>query len=95
MRRSAIGVFNGNWKHAWKRDAELTSDRRRFIIEQNQLNFGDALDELKAVDPQWEAWFDDDENIPPYIHWLDTHAINVLCQRMRAREEKVIDEKET
>lgn len=89
-RRSAVGVFNGNWKNYWKRDLEDTSDRQEFIVEQNKLSFGDALVGLKLVDPAgWEAWFDDDNNIPPVIYWSDSHLIKDLCQRLRTRAETV------
>lgn len=93
MKRSAIGVFNGNWKNKWRRELEdIQTDRREFIKQENQLNFGDALDELKRVDPNWEAWFDNDENIPQYIFWLDTPLIEQLCERMNQRAIRVAQE---
>jgi len=84
-KRYAIGVFNGNWKNKWKRELEDTSSRRAYIIENNKETFGDALQDLKAVDPDWEAWFDNDDNIPPFILWTDTEEINELCKRMTER----------
>ena len=94
MRRGAIGVFNGNWKNKWKRELEATeTDWREFIVNDNKLNFGDALGELKRVDPHWEAWFDDDENIPPFIPWLDTPLIEQLCERMNQRAIRVAQER--
>ena len=84
-RGGPIGIFNGNWKHQWKRDLEDEQDRRAFIIENNKLNFGDALQVLKHHDKGWEAWFDDDENIPPIIHWVETDEVRELCRRMVER----------
>jgi hypothetical protein len=93
MKRSAIGVLNGNWKNKWRRELiDAETDRREFIKQENQLNFGDALGELKRVDPNWEAWFDDDENIPPFITWLDSALIEQLCERMNQRAIKVTQE---
>lgn len=85
MRRQAVGVLNGNWRTRWKDELEEPTDRRVFIKEQNQLEFGDALQELKAADPDWERWFDDDDNIPAIIYWLDTEAVQKMCQRMKMR----------
>ena len=85
-RRSAIGVFNGNWKHKWRRQLEDTSDRRVFIIQTNQEKLGDALSVLKAADPLgWEVWYDDDANIPEFILWTDSKSIGDLCYRMLER----------
>lgn len=82
-RRSPIGVFNGNWKNRWRRYLEETSDRRVFIIETNKDKFSDALAVLKAADPLgWEAWYDDDANIPESILWTDSKLIGDLCFRM-------------
>ena len=90
-RRSAIGVFNGNWKNRWKRDLDYWDDQKVRIIEKNKLRFGDALDELKRANPDgWEAWFDDNENIPPVIYWSDELLISRLCQRMRERAGEVV-----
>lgn len=94
MKRGAIGVLNGNWKNKWRRELEdIQTDRREFIKQENQLNFGDALDELKRVDPNWEAWFDNDANIPPVIYWLDTAQIEQLCEGMNKRAISVAQER--
>lgn len=93
MRRGAVGVLNGNWKNKWRRELEDSqTDRREFIVNENKLNFGDALGQLKRVDPNWEAWFDDDKNIPQYILWLDTPLIEQLCERMNQRAIRVTQE---
>ena len=86
-RRSAIGIFNGNWKNRWRRDLEGDqSDRRVYIIEKNKEKFGDALACLKTQDPDgWEVWFDDDANIPPIIWWMDSALVDELCKRMEER----------
>lgn len=89
-KRSAIGIFNGNWKNRWRRVLEDTSDRRVFIIQANQDKFADALKVLKAADPSgWEIWYDDDANIPEYILWTDSKAISDLCFRMIERAKLV------
>lgn len=85
MKRSAIGVFNGNWKNKWKRELEGITARNTQIIENNKLDFGDALIALKQADPDWESWYDQDENIPPFIHWINTEEIKTLCKRMIER----------
>jgi hypothetical protein len=85
-RGGPVGVFNGNWRRKLREEMdELASDRKCFISENNKLNFGEALDTLKAADPAWETWFDDDANIPPYIHWTDSAEIESLCRRMTER----------
>lgn len=87
-----IGIFNGRWKLGSIRDRlAYQYNSRHFIVEQNKLDFGDALAELKQADPMWEAWFDDDDNIPPYISWLDTDKVNELCKRMIARAQEIIN----
>lgn len=84
-RGGPIGIFNGNWKNQWRRDLDDSQDRRTFIIESNQLDFGDALQVLKHHDKNWEVWFDDDANIPPIIYWSNTDDIQELCRRMIER----------
>ena len=88
-------MFNGNWKHRWRREFEDESDRRQFIIEQNKVDFGEALSALKAADPNWEAWYDDDANIPPYIRWLETQEVKRICQRMLERARQFRNENTT
>jgi hypothetical protein len=83
-RRYAVGVLNGNWKNRWRRDIDYWQDQQSRLIEKNKARFANALDELKQADPVgWEAWFDDDNNIPPTIYWSDEILIGTLCQRMR------------
>jgi hypothetical protein len=85
-RRSAVGVFNGNWKNRWRREWEeiqASEDRRVFIVENNKEKFAEALDVLKHADPDgWEKWFDDDANIPEYLEWTNSALISDLCSRM-------------
>ena len=83
-RRYSIGVLNGNWRNRWRDDLDFWHDQRARIIEKNKERFADALNELKRIDPAgWEAWFDDDGNIPPVIYWSDDKLIDRLCQRIR------------
>lgn len=84
-RGGPIGIFNGNWKHQWKRDLEEEEDRRVYIIRSNKEKFGAALDVLKFHDREWETWYDDDANIPPYISWLKSEEVDELCRRMIER----------
>ena len=47
-------------------------------IEKNQLDFGDALAELKNADPDgWEIWYDN--NMPDQIDWVDDEMVKGLC----------------
>lgn len=58
-------------------------------IEQAKLDFGDALADLKAADPDgWESWYDDDANVPQLIRWSDRAHVDEVIRRMseRARE---------
>lgn len=89
-RRYAVGVLNGNWKNKWRDDIDYWRDQRVRIIEKNKNRFADVLEELKRADPTgWEAWYDDDSNIPPVIYWSDDNAINLLCTRMKTRVQEV------
>lgn len=88
-RGGPIGVFNGNWKNRWRRELEDEQDRRVFIIEDNKRKFGEALSVLKFHVRDWETWYDDDANIPPYISWLDSDKVNELCVRMVERANNV------
>lgn len=82
-RRSAIGVFNGNWKSRWRVLREEEDDRRIFIIEKNKEKFGQALDVLISNDPHgWERWYDDDNNVPNYLKWTDTREIDSVIFRI-------------
>ena len=48
--------------------------------------FADALDDLKAIDPAgWEAWYDDDQNIPTQIHWGTCEPIIAKIQARTAQ----------
>jgi len=56
MTKRAIGIFNGNSRHAqYAREinAQIDSEREIFL-----LDFGDALNELKSLDSGWEEWYD-------------------------------------
>lgn len=54
-------------------------------IQRARLEFAQALEELKASDPAgWEAWYDDDANIPPVIHWGDPEQVAAILVAIRA-----------
>jgi hypothetical protein len=53
----------------------------------NRDAFDDVFDQLKAVDPDWEAFYDDDDNVPVEIYW-DDRALPVI-ERMKKRLEDV------
>ena len=63
----------------------LASAERRREIASAMLQFADTLNELKRIDPGWEAWYDDDRNIPPEIHWLDKEEIDGIIARINQR----------
>jgi hypothetical protein len=89
-RRYAVGVLNGNWKNKWKDDIDYWRDQRARIIEKNKNRFADVLEDLKRADPTgWEAWYDDDTNIPAVIYFSDETAINLLCDRIKQRAQEV------
>lgn len=70
-------------------------EERRRIIEKNKADFGNALDILKQADPDgWEAWYDDDANIPPLIRWTDRAQIDELIRRMLERAREVAQQEE-
>lgn len=58
-------------------------------IEQAQTDFEDALSVLKKADPDWENWYDDDANIPPYICWTDRGQVDELIRRILERARAV------
>lgn len=88
-KRSAVGVFNGNWRNRW-RDIQSDKGRGEFIKAHNEEKFADALSVLKKADPAgWEAWFDDDANIPNIIHFLNSESVAELCTRMIERANSI------
>ncbi len=50
-----------------------------------KLDFGDALTELKQEDPEWESWYDDNENIPEEICWESRSQVDDIIRRIRDR----------
>lgn len=58
---------------------------RRLAIEKAKEDFNAALANLAEVDPNWEEWYDDDENIPPIITWSNRAQIDELIRKMNER----------
>lgn len=92
---SLRGVYATSWniyamraalqrKHdSFEEAAELALKAQN--MKQNRFDFGDALDTLKAADPQWESWYDDDNNIPEQIKWSDRPLIDAIITRIHQR----------
>lgn len=61
---------------------------RRATVEKNKERFREAMEALMEADPDgWEAWYDDNDNIPPIIRWWDTGQINMIVERIQKRIE--------
>jgi len=61
---------------------------RRTTVEKNKQRFREAMEALMEADPDgWEAWYDDNDNIPPVIRWWDTVEINMIVERIQKRIE--------
>lgn len=55
-----------DWKADLNESQDAEAERRAALKDQ----FADALAKLKAADPQgWEAWYDDDQNVPNWNNW--------------------------
>jgi len=66
------------------------ADARAYLAAINERNthgnrnrFDELIAELEAIDPDFNAWYDDDKNIPQYICWSK-------CQYVLAGIEKRI-----
>jgi hypothetical protein len=46
---------------AWRENLREEQEKYKREIE---TKLGDLMDELRALDPDWEAWYDDDANVP-------------------------------
>lgn len=68
-----------------KQQRQQLYTQHRQVIEQAQVDFGSALDTLKGVDPNWEAWYDDDDNIPPVIVWGLRSQVDSIIAKISAR----------
>lgn len=58
-------------------------------VKQAKTDFTEALKKLAAVDPNWEAWYDDDANIPPLIHWSNREQMDEIIRRIEARVSEI------
>lgn len=66
---------------------EAAIEERRERIRKARAEFEAALDELKAADPDWEAWYDDNDNVPVVLRWAEPEIWDVIERiRRRARE---------
>ncbi len=55
-------------------------------MKENRLDFGDALNTLKAADPTgWSRWYDDNNNIPEQITWSNRPLIDAMIARIHQR----------
>lgn len=68
-----------DWTADLREHQEAEAERRAELKEK----FGDALNELKAADPiGWEAWYDDDRNVPDWSNWGECEpAIEAIQKR--------------
>jgi hypothetical protein len=74
---------------AMKRGQEFREQLREMAEKNKQIRrdnfdfFHAAMDQLKAVDPEWESWYEDCVNIPEQIIWLDAKpVIQNICDRI-------------
>ena len=70
-------------------DRQMAQFERTEAIQLAMLDFADALTELKQEDPEWESWYDDNENIPEEICWESRSQVDDIIRRIRDRIEQV------
>ena len=70
-------------------DRQMAQFERTEAIRLAMLDFADALTELKREDPEWESWYDDNENIPEEICWESRSQVDDIIRRIRDRIEQV------
>ena len=67
-------------------ETQSMQDKSAAQIRENKLDYGDALNALKAADPEgWESWYDNNLNIPEIINWKDTQQVQAICAKILAR----------
>mgnify|MGYP000843552721 FL=1 len=66
-------------------DRQMAQFEQTEAIRLAKLDFGDALTELKQEDPEWESWYDDNENIPEEICWESRSQVDDIIRRIRDR----------
>lgn len=66
--------------------ADQAEWRRHLRDEYNKKRFQEAMQKLIEADPDgWEAWYDDDRNIPPILRWWNTEEITLIVERILNR----------
>ena len=70
-------------------DRQMAQFEQTEAIRLAKLDFGDALTDLKQEDPEWESWYDDNENIPEEICWESRSQVDDIIRRIRDRIEQV------
>lgn len=59
---------------------------RLITITLNRSRFRWLVDQLKKLDPQgWEAWYDDDQNIPQELYFGDSSYMRAIFERIERR----------
>jgi len=66
-------------------ERQMAQFERQEAIRLAKLDFGDALTELKQEDPEWESWYDSNENIPEEICWESRSQVDDIIRRIRDR----------
>lgn len=66
-------------------ERQMAQFERQEAIRLAKLDFADALTELKQADPEWESWYDDNENIPEEICWESRSQVDDIIRRIRDR----------
>lgn len=66
-------------------ERQMAQFERTEAIQLAMLDFADALTELKQEDPEWESWYDDNENIPEEICWESRSQVDDIIRRIRDR----------
>lgn len=85
MARTLAGNLTGYAAVMQRRD-EI--DWLRELANADRRKWRDTLyakiDELKAADPKWETWYDDDRNIPPTFKF-NQQEISPILARINTR----------
>lgn len=81
---SHMNIHQMHWaQEAREYVARMEREGRKKLADENCAKFHQALGALKIACPTtWEAWYDDDRNIPWELRWSDTKLIDELVRRM-------------
>ncbi len=77
FRRTGAAAVNELHDELWLRHSLAMTARERFL---------ETLDELKST-TGWEAWYDDDANVPAELDFRNIQQIEAVIVRMRLRIE--------